>query len=77
MEEEIWQELSEAWPSAFVSRQEVGRFSGGLLHARTMADLDSLGQGPKVKVRFGRKIAYEKKSLIQWMRQHCKIEARQ
>jgi hypothetical protein len=77
MEEKIWEELSKNWPSEFVSRGEIGVFSGGLLHPRTMANLDSLGQGPKVKVRFGRKIAYEKKSLIQWMRQHCKIEARQ
>ena len=63
----IFASLADSWPSSFVSRGEVGKFSGGLLHPRSMANLDSLGRGPEGKVSIGRKIAYPIESLIQWM----------
>jgi hypothetical protein len=39
--------LAEKWPSAIVERQRLKEFSGGALNARTMANLDSKGQGIK------------------------------
>jgi len=65
------QELAAKWPSTVVARQKVGEFSGGLLHPRTMANLDSLGQGPKGRIRLGRRVAYTVESLIQWMEARC------
>ena len=59
-------ELADAWPSPVVAREAVGKFSGGLLHPRTMANIDSLGSGPKM-VRLGRKRGYWVDSLIEWM----------
>ena len=59
-------ELADAWPSPIVAREKVGPFSGGLLNPRTMANIDSLGGGPKM-VRLGRKRGYWVDSLIEWM----------
>jgi len=59
-------ELAEKWPSPIVAREKIDDFSGGLLNRRTMANLDSLGRGPKM-VRCGRKRGYWVDSLIEWM----------
>ena len=55
------------WPSSFVARSEVGKFSGGLLHPRTMANLDSLGEGPDGAVRLKKRVGYEVVPLVRWM----------
>ena len=36
--------LQEKWPSPYVAREEVGRFSGGVLNPRTLANFDSLNK---------------------------------
>ena len=74
MNKDYFQKLAEAWPSSFVARTQVDVFSGGLLNPRTLANRDSEGTGPKVKIKMGRKIAYDKESLIEWMRAHCSVE---
>ena len=71
---DIFKEMAEAWGRPLVPRMNVDEFSGGLLHPRTMANLDSLGEGPKRKVKMGRKVAYEINSLIEWMRERCSVE---
>jgi len=58
--------LAAKWPSAFVARREVGRFSGGILHPRTLANLDSLGIGPK-RIKIGKTVAYPVEDLVLWM----------
>ena len=59
-------ELADAWGSPIVAREAVGSFSGGLLNPRTMANIDSLGNGPKM-VKLGRKRGYWVDSLVEWM----------
>ncbi len=59
--------LGKSWKSYYVARTSVAEFSGGILHPRTMANLDSRGVGPKGRVRFGRHVAYPKRELIDWM----------
>jgi len=63
--------LAEKWPSAFVARQEVSRFTGGLVNCKTIANLDSQGLGP-VRVRVGRKIAYPVNEFITWLEGRAK-----
>lgn len=64
---DVFEQLVEAWPSPLVARSEVGKFSGGLLHPRTMANEDSRGNGP-IRIIVGRKVAYPTKQLAEWMR---------
>jgi hypothetical protein len=42
--------IAERWPSAFVSRTEIDRFTGGALNAKYSAWLDSQGRGIKDRV---------------------------
>lgn len=62
-------ELAEKWPSPLVARdqKQLDRFSGGILCARTLANLDSQGNGPKGRVKIGRKVAYPTISLVEWL----------
>ncbi len=61
-----FQILAQKWPSAIVARSEVGKFSGGLLNPRTLANYDSAGIGPR-RVKFGKKVAYFAEDLVAWM----------
>jgi len=61
-----FQELAKRWPSGIVARHEVPKFTGGLLNARTLANLDSLGEGP-ARGRMGRKIFYRVEDLCAWL----------
>jgi hypothetical protein len=59
--------LSKKWPSAWVARQEVDRFTGGIISEKYIANLDSRGMGPKGRIRVGRKIAYPVDCLVTWL----------
>jgi len=66
--------LYEKWPSTIVARERVAEFSGGLLHPRTMANLDSEKAGPP-RLIFGRKIAYPVEDLCEWMAQRIQVKS--
>lgn len=56
------------WPSPYVARSEVAKFSGGIVSAKTLANADSLGTGPKNKFYFGkRKVFYLASELAEWI----------
>ena len=63
--------LADNWPSPIVARSEIKNFSGGLLHPRTLANLDSLNKGPG-KILIGNRACYSTRKLVAWMkeRQH-------
>jgi hypothetical protein len=63
--------LADNWPSPIVARSEIKNFSGGLLHPRTLANLDSLNKGPG-KILIGNRACYSTRQLVAWMkeRQH-------
>ncbi|MGO9017268.1 MAG: hypothetical protein ACLQVJ_02860 [Syntrophobacteraceae bacterium] len=62
-----FQTMAEKWRSPYVSRDKVGEFSGGILHPRTLANLDCKGEGPKGRIRIGRKVAYDVNELCKWL----------
>jgi hypothetical protein len=69
--------MADKWPSEFVAREKVGDFTGGIIHPRTQANLDSLGDGPPEKIRLGRKIAYPVRSYIKWLNERMTAEGTQ
>ncbi len=62
-----FQLMADKWPSPFVARQEVERFTGGIVNPKYIANLDSQGLGPEGRIRVGRKIAYPVSEFIQWL----------
>ena len=67
MQTNIFQEMADKWPSAFVARTEAERFTGGIISEKYLANLDSAGKGPAGRVRIGRKIAYPVSEFIKWL----------
>ncbi len=66
-------ELAENWPSRVVARtqEDLDKFSGGILNARTLANLDSQGRGPKGRIKIGRRVAYPVRALVKWMEERA------
>ena len=68
MEKDIWREMKARWPSAIVSRQEAGRFSGGAVSPKLLANADCEQTGPAGRFNIGRKVCYPVNCLIDWLR---------
>lgn len=62
-----FEKLAEKWGSAIVARDKVPEFTGGAISSGRMANLDCLGEGPKGRVRIGRKVCYTVGPLIDWL----------
>lgn len=60
-------EMAKRWPSIYVARDEVAAFTGGIIHPRTLANLDYKKKGPPERIRIGRKIAYPVVTFIEWL----------
>jgi len=65
--------LADSWPSPFVAREEVKRFTGGIINPKTIANLDCQGKGPEGRIRIGRKIAYPVKLFVEWLEQRSEV----
>jgi hypothetical protein len=62
----IFARMAERWGSDVVSRGEVGRFTGGTLSPRTLANYDSAGRGCP-RYRCGRKVVYRVSDFVAWL----------
>ncbi len=72
--EDVFDQMVRKWDSALVSRSEVGKFSGGMIAPRTLANADSLGQGPARKITMGaRRVGYDARELAAWLRDRCQV----
>ena len=60
--------LAEDWPSPFVARSEIEKFTKGLYKARSMNTFDARGDGLKRRIILGNKIAYLKNDVINWLK---------
>lgn len=68
--------LCERWPSPIVAREEVGRFTGGAISPRYLANLDSAGLGPPGRFKLGRKNCYFTTPLIRWLQERATVPKR-
>jgi predicted DNA-binding transcriptional regulator AlpA len=55
-----------------ISRDHVEKLLGGIISSKRLANLDSLGEGPK-RMRVGRKVAYFTEDLLEWLAQRTKV----
>lgn len=54
-----------------ISRDHIEKYLGGIISSKTLANLDSLGKGPK-RMRVGRKVAYMTEDLLEWLEERTK-----
>ena len=59
--------LAKAWPSPIIPRTKASDFTGGVIGAKYLANLDSQGQGPPGRFKIGRKTVYPVKQFIEWL----------
>jgi len=68
----IVEKISEALPPIFTRSVAVSNL-GGLLGAKTLANIDNRGEGPKSRVRVGKKVLYERDAFIDWLKRYYKL----
>lgn len=59
--------IEQELPPVF-TRQTASKSVGGLISAKTFSNLDSLSQGPPVKVQMGSRVGYERDTFMQWLK---------
>ncbi len=73
-----FEDMARAWGCPYVAREELKRFSGGLLSPRYAANLDAAGRGIEGRIRCGRKILYPAASVCRFLESRSQIvEGRQ
>lgn len=66
-------DMKRHWSSGIVARQKMSEFTGGLISAGHMANLDKQGLGPDRRLRIGRKVAYRVDDLIKWLESKMEV----
>lgn len=67
--EVIFDKLLEILPPIF-TREEAAKHLGGILTAKSLNNIDFLKQGPSVRCRIGKKIAYERENFVKWLKEY-------
>ncbi len=65
--ETVFSRLASELPPV-IARSEVPRLLGGLVSAGTLANADSAGQGPAGRFYMGKRAAYGREELLDWLR---------
>lgn len=63
----LYKKMVDNWPSPFVARTEIEKFTGGAIKEKYQANLDSAGKGPEGRIRCGRKILYDTNLYVRWL----------
>lgn len=69
----LFQDMATKWPSTWIARTEIERFSGGMISEKYLANLDSAGKGPAGRVRCGRKVVYPVLELVSWLESRSSV----
>ena len=64
----VLEALGDRWPSEIVARKSIGKFTGGILSARTLANMDSRGDGIPERFLLANQVAYPVLAVIQWLK---------
>ena len=63
----VIKQAADCWPTSFVPRREIPRFTGGLYSTGHFANEDCSGNGVPGAFRIGRQIVYPVSSLVDWL----------
>lgn len=65
--ESFFDALSTNLPPVF-TREEASQMMGGIFSPKTLSNFDASHSGPRLKLKIGKKVAYEKNDFLQWLR---------
>ncbi len=63
--------IEKSLPIVF-ERDTAAKILGGILGKKTLANADSAGNGPSVRLKIGKKVVYEKASFMEWLKSKVK-----
>ena len=66
-------DMATSWGCPYVAREELKRFSGGILSPRYAANLDAAGRGIEGRIRVGRKILYPTQAVCRFLEARAQI----
>lgn len=66
MKNELIERLRREMPVIF-ARSEVDALTGRVCRARTMANLDCRGEGPRGSYRQGKNVIYSREPFLEWL----------
>ncbi|MCX5880578.1 MAG: hypothetical protein NTU74_01820 [Deltaproteobacteria bacterium] len=70
---QVLDSLADKWPSNLVARAELDKLTGGILHGRTMANIESREDSDSIpRFRAGKKVFYQVSDVIDFLKR--KIE---
>jgi len=72
---EILQRIIDNNPYGFILRPELKEKTGGLLHGRSMANMDCLGRGIQNRFLVGNTTAYPVESVVQFLKDKISVPA--
>ena len=61
--------------SGYILRTNLTKATGGLLHGRTMANLDSQNIGIPGRITLGRKVAYPVESVVKYLQSKVTVDS--
>ena len=65
---DIFSAMARKWPSAILARQEAGKFTGGAVSPKRLANEDCNETGPNGRFNIGRKVCYPVADFCDWLR---------
>jgi hypothetical protein len=65
-------DLAEKLPP-ILSRDRIEKTFGGVITAKRLQNLDSLGDGPPIRLRIGRKVAYPTRDFLVWLTSRSEV----
>ena len=57
----------------FIARADVNTMLGSVVDVRTLANLDSLGKGPRMRMRIGNRVVYPTAYLLEWIEDRTEV----
>lgn len=64
---EFLESLEQRLPAVF-DRATASKCLGCTLSPKTLSNADAQGNGPKIKMKLGKKIVYERTAFLEWLR---------
>ncbi|MBR1734641.1 MAG: hypothetical protein IJ730_04235 [Alphaproteobacteria bacterium] len=61
--------LTEDWPSPFVARTEIEKFTKGMYKKSSMNVFDTMGKGIKRRIKIGEKVGYLASDVVSWIKE--------
>jgi hypothetical protein len=68
-----FEDMAKAWGCPYVAREELKKFTGGLLSPRYAANLDAQRKGIEGRIRCGRKVLYPALAVCKFLESRARL----